>query len=749
MKDFVLTEIVDIRRLEKAIRSKHYPSNDPHSQIHSGLIKYRLSFNGNKKETVYRKSKKSGGYGRLYVPGNGFELLRGKKEIRNYIINDKMIDIDQVNSHPSIILSEFKKKGLPTVFIQEYCENREEYLKNNPGTTKDMICSMLYDNDPCYIREYPDIVAFHNILYNQYLNFIKDDKVFMKSLGRNTIDDKSILSVYIHELEYTFIKKVIGFMNSKEITVGAYMYDGIMVYPDERINQDLLDECCVSIGYPQYKLVVKPTTTSWRPDIEQEVVVEEYSSERVSYLMERAFYYDEREELFKYKKEKWQEMHKGYLSKFLCFIKCHDGSVMFNKRVGDEPVIVKPGNLDNYLGVLWANTCFKYPTRSIGTLWLKYNDRFLTEYDSYDYIVNKNYLKLPKYKNVLNMYREPEYLVDESWDIHTEMPLLSEYIYKIITNDKVNGDFILTWMSAVLFLGRTGVAIILNGTTGIGKTYFVNTLMRGILSDGSTAIVKDVEEELFGNFNEHTRKYQVVMVDEITSKKAQSWQVTNKFKNLITAEHILYHKKNFSMTEGINNVNIVMGSNDLIPRVLEDNNRRYIGYDVSSHRKDDVEYFRALAKEIDDNVLKLRGYLYTICPVDNHEVQSRMLKIPRSEYIQNIIDMSMKAEVRFGIQELHYHINSAIDQGNNGLCNEDVRRLYIQYIQTTGYQTVPLKTALLVEALRRIGYKVIRGITPNDKKRGLGIQDTHKFDTTYDPILPLIGNAIATAKDAL
>ena len=145
--------------------------------------------------------------------------------IRNLIVDESYRDYDIKNCHYEILrnLCGIHQIGVPTRFLDEYCGNRVEVLKENNITKMTMLCILNQDN--------PKKVS------NRFLlNFIPELKRIKDALFEKLYDDevelkkKNPISSYLNKFHFTRIEdeklqRVISYYQMTELVP---MYDGLM-----------------------------------------------------------------------------------------------------------------------------------------------------------------------------------------------------------------------------------------------------------------------------------------------------------------------------------------------------------------------------------------------------------------------------------------------------------------------------------------------------------------------------------------
>jgi len=225
---------------------------------------------------TYKKGTKSNNIGRWYCnKGMGIQPLC--VSVRHTICEDLWVDIDQVNSHPTILKNFIDKYGLKSPLLDECLINREVFLekimkeekcdRSNAKTlvistingkkykTKTLV-SLANELKPiiskiCDLDEYKDIKEFVVQTY-------KDDK---------NIEGK-IISRILQVIENDLLETYFHYFNEKELIPKyndgyevALIFDGLQLRMNDKINDDLLNDCRLytldKTGY-DIELKIKP-----------------------------------------------------------------------------------------------------------------------------------------------------------------------------------------------------------------------------------------------------------------------------------------------------------------------------------------------------------------------------------------------------------------------------------------------------------------------------------------------------------
>lgn len=225
---------------------------------------------------TYKKGKNSNNIGRWYCnKGIGIQPLC--VSVRHTICDGLWTDIDQVNSHPTILKNFIDKYNLKSPLLDECMNNREAFLakimKEEPcsrSTAKTLVIATIngkkYKTKTlvnlanelkpiitkiCDLEEYKEIKDFVEQTYKN------DSNIMGKTISRILqVIENNLLETYI---EFFHEKNLIPKYNDGfEV---ALIFDGLQLRTNEKINDELLDECRLyaleKTGY-DIELKVKP-----------------------------------------------------------------------------------------------------------------------------------------------------------------------------------------------------------------------------------------------------------------------------------------------------------------------------------------------------------------------------------------------------------------------------------------------------------------------------------------------------------
>lgn len=209
-------------------------------------------------KVTYRKGTKSNGQGRWHA-NNGIGLQPLCACVRHTICDGKWLDVDQVNSHPSILQTLMKKHGFESELLDECVNNRDVFLlkvdKDRDEAKTQIIASIngcKYNNPvlndfctqihPCikHIIELPEYQEDYEYVKKTY----PDDKNIMgKTISRILQNiENDLLESYINFLYDKGVIDVIEIDGIKGLQV-SLIFDGFQLLLNDKVTDDLLKEC--------------------------------------------------------------------------------------------------------------------------------------------------------------------------------------------------------------------------------------------------------------------------------------------------------------------------------------------------------------------------------------------------------------------------------------------------------------------------------------------------------------------------
>lgn len=565
----------------------------------------------------YNKERRlSGGRAEIkYKFGTGCEKLRLGRlfaehglanfrfDIRNPIFKKYYWDIDFVNCHFYIAKYFLHQYGLPCDNIENYINNRNEWLaKTHPDrwVAKTKFLIAIYGGD---IKLYNDNYEFNDININcnevnELLAGIKKEHDLLQNIiwAENTHLHKvkfgkkgtllerknpkaSLMSLIFQTKEREMLLFLSYFLSKKGRNMDVYIHDGGLVRKlknEEVFPQEILREAEIII---EMKFGIKIPLTEKEITHNYEIVEENNTI------------YKEYKEIF----EKEYFMLQG---KMINIMKNDELYPLSIKECADK---CKPLNWEEIVDGKKKKVYFF-------DKWLE--DKTRRGYERIDFLPNQNE------EGVYNLFTgfnaekfRPEFEMTDNE--------ISELIYPIIEhlNYLCEGDasYFLKWLaniiqnpeikSEVAPLFRDMNTLFSEGG-GLGKNLFFDWFGYEILGSKYYQVV-GTNKDLFSDFNGLFEGKLLVLIEEADSKS--NHQNIDTLKSKVTGKKINVNKKNINQYSVIDYTRYAFNSNNYnsIP-----SNRRFFFYDCIKTKKGDYEYFKNLNKHLKKVNVKWAFYVY-------------------------------------------------------------------------------------------------------------------------------------------
>ena len=203
----------------------------------------------------YSKGRNSNGIGRWYAK-NGVGIQPLCCCVRHTICDGIWVDIDQVNSHPTIFKHLMNKYGFKSPLLDECLNNREEFLKrvmNDEKCSRDAAKTLVIAiiNGANYSSATLKQLANELKPIIKHINNLSEYSSIAEFVNKNYKDDKNIngkiISRILQVIENDLLEIYVEFFKSKGLIINnnqvALIFDGFQILNNDAINQELLDEC--------------------------------------------------------------------------------------------------------------------------------------------------------------------------------------------------------------------------------------------------------------------------------------------------------------------------------------------------------------------------------------------------------------------------------------------------------------------------------------------------------------------------
>lgn len=230
------------------------------------------------------------------------------------------------------------------------------------------------------------------------------------------------------------------------------------------------------------------------------------------------------------------------------------------------------------------------------------------------------------------------------WHGYTVQPqkgdcsLILKHIYEVWCNkDTDMNNYLLDWVADMFqFPDRQGkTAIVLRSGQGAGKNIIADGVLAHIL--GTHALVANRADDFLGRFNSSLGQAVFVFINEAVWGGDK--EKKGILKSLITDKFVMVEHKYFDRVKAKNYCHLLFASNESWVVPAEPGDRRYAYLDVSDHRRGDMQYFKSLSRQINNQGRS--AFLYEML---NRDIsKSNLTKLPENQSDQRLTDQLQAA----------------------------------------------------------------------------------------------------------
>lgn len=228
--------------------------------------------------------------------------------------------------------------------------------------------------------------------------------------------------------------------------------------------------------------------------------------------------------------------------------------------------------------------------------------------------------------------------------------------------------------------------LVIHGPQGTGKNLFFECVMAIYGRYGRVIDQSAIEDK----FNDWASRKLFLIADEVVAR-SDLYHIKNKLKAFITGDTIRINPKNLAAYEEANHVNVVFLSNETMPVVLDEDDRRHAV--IWTPEKLSHAYYAEVRAEVaSGGVEALHDYLINL---DLGEFSNGDLP-PTTDAKEELIHLSLDSTTRFW-----YAVATGDIQGVRPInaLSQDVYELYKVWCHRTGCRAAPM--ARLVNVLER------------------------------------------------
>ena len=235
--------------------------------------------------------------------------------------------------------------------------------------------------------------------------------------------------------------------------------------------------------------------------------------------------------------------------------------------------------------------------------------------------------------------------------------------------------------------------LVLHGPQGTGKNMFFEAIMDMYGCYGRIIDQSAIEDK----FNDWASRKLFLIADEVVAR-SDLYHVKNKLKAFITGEWIRVNPKNMAAYEEKNHVNLVFLSNERMPVVIEEDDRRHCV--IWTPAKKEADFYKEVSEEIKNGgIAALHDWLLNIDVGDFNEHSKPPMTVAKQELLNlgkdsilRFYDDWMKGEFNLmkgdGSDEIEIRAN------NIPVLSEDIYDIYKHWCARQGVKPSPMNRAI-------------------------------------------------------
>lgn len=570
--------------------------------------------NGNHKKVIYKlgRSMRTANLplGRLCAV-DGMGLQSFPRDLRAALAGRFYWDIDVANAMPTILVQYCEKNGWVCPALKRYVETREEVLEEvmrelsiERWEAKQKIVSLYNGGSsdgltPFIVRELaPEARMLMKNIWNANAETLKWLKSQPNHYGKGTS--------WVYQTEE---RKVLLAMEAAFAKHGrcldVYIHDGGLVRKRDgevelpaKLLREVEGDIKTETGY-EVRLMVKPMETTYERTGDSEG---EYAE----------------------KKKAWEET--GW-----------KGATWFKLRHPPCFVAVFP---DGKIDQLSKSDLLQNEEDNILASGDPFMKRWLTDPSKREYLKLVFAPKMEPPAGCFNLFQGFANVPAEG-----EIDAYQTCMRIISNNDEQVFNYIENWFAHIIQKPyvKTKVAICIQGDQGAGKDSIVDAVGNHILGPKYYLSTKTPENDIFAKFNSRAGLKLLVKFEEANFHTNK--ENADKLKGLITSTQGHIEKKGHDPIDVDDFTNIVMTTNNEVPVVIEDSDRRFMLVSASSERLGDTPFWDEIHTKLPRQASAYHHYLATkdistFVPWDP-------ATIPRTQYYKDVKQSFIPYHARF------------------------------------------------------------------------------------------------------
>ena len=610
------------------------------------LKKYLAQSHGGDISVEY---KQNAGVGRFYALGS-LSLQSLPREIRHSIAKDFYTDIDMVNAHPVILSHLCGLKKISSKYLDRYNETRDTSLETlgvPRETGKTAILSLMNGGTKAYdsLPTKPQwLLKLKREIEKIHKHFTLEDgfehhKRLREKEGITYNHAASYMNVKLCDYENKILEVMFVGLGKPEDCV--LCFDGIMVRQTQAFDLLGLEKAVFeSLGI---KIQLKTKEMDEGFDLPADIDLykdPEYNrfdfEDPYTYQMFHSEFNSKRfDSITELEEAIWEKSRK-----VVALILDGEGSLIKKDKDGKSSTVKKLGksNFNMFYGVEGTE---KKTRISI--------EEFLGSKAGFG-----NYVcKMEKSAaSDFNLWSGFQAKLAISMDPRAQ--LMIDFVKEVWAggNDEVY-NYLISWFAGLLTPGMNRTAIAMVAPQGTGKGFFLE-FMKLILRQSNVADMVGIQS-ITQKHNTAIQGKRVVVINEMSSTRDEFKSNFDKIKSYITDPVISIEPKGVNPYSIDNIGNYLLFTNHRDAIIVEESDRRYAIFEMSTARINDTEYFGMLEKECFNQSVADSFYTYLLDYPNKVDVR----KIPNTELRKEMMSLSKSTPLKF--------LDYALDEGKEDI----------------------------------------------------------------------------------
>ncbi len=184
---------------------------------------------------------------------------------------------------------------------------------------------------------------------------------------------------------------------------------------------------------------------------------------------------------------------------------------------------------------------------------------------------------IDKESKTVNLFRPTDYMVmsstSKSIDLAIDTPSINQLLSNLIPVNAERDRFV-NWLAGIMQTrAKQLTAWVFMGEPGAGKNVLLDHVLKPLL--GEKQAIKVEDEQLKNPFNGWLQNAILIAFNEVAHDNRTRNSINSKVKAIITDNDIMINEKNVKVFTIDNHANALFFSNDSIPVLIEENDRRF------------------------------------------------------------------------------------------------------------------------------------------------------------------------------